>query len=356
MGTFLQILGALVLALIIVLVVAVFLIRFYLRRAVSAFTEGLGKDLVNLPQGSGVAPRIHMVAESGPAWQDTAAADRCVQALKSLGFQDMGHYAVQEIPDLHLQGWTKPEEFLYSIVYEKPRVGVWMDYVTYYEGGGSITVTNSPSGHQLEHRPGHDKVYDAGLDPTTLYHRMMQERKPGPYDTVTADTFVARFEKAYADEMDWRNSRGGATEEEIRRIAASSGTEVSDETVAAMRRRNVLRACAALEVALRERLVESTPMSAAEWERLRSHTVFVHDQLTPDMVAALFEGDLFDEEGDEIFDQPDEDEGRTVPEGVAPREAFRLMNLDLPPEDRLEKIGELNEPVAADVYRRPATT
>jgi hypothetical protein len=52
---------------------------------------------------------------------------------------------------------------------------------------------------------------------------------------VTPQEFVGRFERAYAQIMDWHIARGGPTEAEIRRIAERSGKPCTDELVELIR-------------------------------------------------------------------------------------------------------------------------
>src|SRR6185369_1976732 len=87
-------------------------------------------------------------------------------------------------------------------------------------------------GGKLDARPGHRKLPDKTASPETLIAMVRKERGTEPAAPISPDRFTAGFEKAYADEMAWRNARGGATPDEIRRVAADMDGEFSEDQIA----------------------------------------------------------------------------------------------------------------------------
>ncbi len=186
---------------------------------------------------SGVAgppPRIHLTRADRPEWRNEPAVMAPVKQLVRLGFEDAGTWVVDEMK-LAIRALARPSESIYAVVYDHHpgTPGAWLDLVTRYEDGGSVTYTTS-GGPALDTRPGHDKVRAPGASPESLYRRLLSERPAGRATSPAApEAFAHVFEQAYADEMEWRNQRGGATEREIRAVAAASGRKVSDLEVAA---------------------------------------------------------------------------------------------------------------------------
>ncbi len=306
--------------------------------------------------GSGMlAPtpaRVHLQPREKIAWDDEAKANAFLQSLWRLGFQDAGSYEIPEMPGVKVRALARPEEHLWSLVYEHPIAGVWMDFVTRYADGGSLTTANARHGDELEHRPAHDKIYAPELDAEALYQRHLAERRAVEYQEVAPENFSSEFEKAYADEMDWRLGRGMVTDTEIRALAAKSGQELSDEEMALLRQTNQSQASAVLSEAIRDRFLQQTPLSAAEWEKLRTRIVIIHDRMTPETVRAEFQNWSFDsaETGDEELKK-----ASAYPPDLTPCRGFEYLNSTLPATRRFEKIVSFAEPVPADVYQAAST-
>jgi hypothetical protein len=263
--------------------------------------------------------------------------------LEELGFEAAGAYTTEEMPGLRMAGYAKPDQSTYGLVYEHPQAGVFADLVTLYEDGTSLTYTTTDQGRGLDQRPGHGKVYGPGLDMTTLYRRLVAERPNRPLKPITTDGFAASFEQAYADEMDWRNARGGPTEDEIRAI---SGEDISDEDVAAVREVLAEQAAEGLLAALQEEFLERTTMSAQEWEEARDRIVYIHDRLDADSLAgelSLLVPERLEERVTEAVEQE-------LASGKTPRDAAAAALERVAGEDAPEKLATLERPLPADVY------
>lgn len=349
MTIFLQVLGAIFLTLVLLVVGAFFYIRGRIRRGLKEFAEGL-EELAEI--GDAETPvRIHLRRRELLEWNDAATVEEQAAALRGLGFQDAGRYEVPEIAALRLEALTQPETSVYGVVYEHDRAGIWIDLVSRYEDGTSVTYASTGQGGGLDQRPGHSVTRHDGMPAAELYRRLLAERPGRPLSAVSEAAFPRAFEQAYADSIDWRNSRGGPTDEELRAVAAASGRPLSEETLELLREQMRAKALAGLEASLRERFLEETAMPAAEWEEIRERVVFIHDRMTREGVAETFTTWTAEECGEEEEDEEDEEDEREfeVPEGT-PRQAFAALNAGLPEERRFRKIGEVSRPVEADVY------
>lgn len=150
-------------------------------------------------------------------------ADYHRRELESLGFTPIGIFDVREMPGVTLVASTQPSESVCAVVYRHPIAGVFSDVICVTADGRSLTVTSAPAGANLDHQPGHDKVYMFKASIKKMYDRLMEQRPAGPYKRIDASNFMRVFEDAYAREMEWRKSRGGPTQDEVRREAHAMG-------------------------------------------------------------------------------------------------------------------------------------
>jgi hypothetical protein len=342
-ATFLQVLGLIFLAAILLVLGGLLVLGLKVRRALRSLKETAGQFAAAFqPQPA----TIHLDGPKAIAWKKGAEVNALAGPLASLGYHDAGQFAVEEIDGLNLWAFVNPSESAYAVVYEHPTGLVWMDFVTRYQDGTKLTVTNTDQGAELDKQPGDRKVYAAGATTAELHRRHRAERSDRPKEPVSAAAFREVFERAYADEMAWRNSRGGPTEREIRAIAERSGMTVSDEEIEATREAMAWQAIVGLDEALRERFTDSANLPPREWERVRDRLVFIHDRLTPEMLAdRIGECQAGDPEDDSSVSEDD------FSEDLPAREAFLRYNARLPSSRRFVKIGELDEPIATDVYR-----
>ena len=137
--------------------------------------------------------------------------------------------------------------------------------------------------------------------------------------------------------MDWRNSRGGPTEEEIRKIAAKSPVKYSDDVIAKTLLSKRKEACRGLVVAFEERLQEKQNCSASELSKLRPRLVYVHEVLPPEMVRDIASVYLDSQLAGSISEN-------------SIRESFRMLNERSSADKRLEYLTSLEQPIGVDVY------
>ena len=345
MALVLQVLGALTLLFFLFIVVVVLVIRAKLRKFVRNL-EGMSQSLL-----ASVTPaRIHLQSMAVPSWEDAEAVAAQSEELPGLGFVKGGSYQVEEVPGMALEAWFHPERAVTAVIYEHPKAGVWTDMATRYQDGTRATFANTQQGEGVDHAPGHIMERFPGLTARALYERFLAERPDRPAITPTAELFVEVFEKAYADEMDWRNSRGGPTEDEIRRVAELTGEPISEEVLAATREMERSRAAAQLDEAVRERFLAETALSAAAWEKVRERIVVVHDRMTQE----LFESALMQCNDDRDWDDDPAPRIDETPEH-SPRRLFAAINARAGDGRRCEKLGEVGQPVVADLYVVPET-
>lgn len=339
--------GAIALAVVVLAVLA----YIWLRRKVRAF----GRSLNELVETAAVPPfRVKLQRVEECAWNEAAAVRERVEELRGLGFRDVGSFEAPEITTA-LVALVHSDQSAAAVVYEHPKAGVWIDLVTKYADGSTYAVTTAQP-DLLERPPGRILRNYPGLHPRDLYQRLVDERPSGTMLSIAPEDFVEWFERAYADDMEWRGRRGGPTEDEVRAIAARDGQEVTPETIDHLR--GLWRAAYSehLNEQLRAEYLHATSLSAAEWEEMRERLIFVHEYLDADGIVALYEWDWptadDEEQDDDIWDRQTE-EIRQLRASRDARSVVEELNARLAPEHRLRKLGDVRQPVAADVYIAP---
>lgn len=345
MSLILQIFGAAFLLLIGLLIVGGLVVRSKIRSFARNLEQTMG-GLSKVITASGPPSRLHLTNMARADWADERAVEGQTEPLPGLGFTLVGDYQAEEVSGFGLEAWVNPKESVYAVVYEHPKAGVWIDFVTRYLDGTRVTYANSTQGAGVDHAPGHDVQRFPGLDAASLYEKFLEGRADKPREPVSRQEFVALFEKAYADEMDWRNSRGGVTEEEIRAIAKLSGEPYDENVIQVTRRMAEEHAMTQLDEALRERFLKQTPMAASEWEGVRDRVVVIHDRMTPSYFSLVLSNLLEDETFPELDGSPE----------AAPRKVFAELNSSLADDRKFKKLGSIREPVEADVYASPEYT
>ena len=185
-----------------------FVLRFFLRR----FFVQVGTKAV-----AGQPDALHLQRSANPAWRNPAAVEEIARTLIAGGFADLGAFTAPEMPPLIIRMFAKPEEAVYSCIYEHEKAGVWMDMFTRYQDNTGITFTNTRD-RGLAQRPGRPILHFPGLGAADLYQQFIKERPGGAMITLTAETLPRFYEESYAESIAWRKNRG-ITAEEVARVA-----------------------------------------------------------------------------------------------------------------------------------------
>lgn len=332
MALFLQVFGAFCLAVLVLLLLILGVARSRLRR--------LAQTVEPLMVSPPARLRLRPVIDA--PWTDVGQFEELYLTIIREGFEESGAFEAGEVEGFFLHGFVKPEDAVVATAYQHPVYGNWLELATYYKDGTSFTFTTLGIGAEQDQRPGHGRMHFPDVEPRELLRRFLAQRPRHRMRRVSALEYEEVVEAAYADEMDWRNSRGGTTTEEIRALAEAMGQEVSEDVVEAAREKHERDALLGLDQAITERFIHTTRMSVAEWEAVRDSLVCVHDRLTLEQASGLF----YEYLGEEF--EPGE-----PAEAASARQLFALLNEELPPEDRFRKLGTVDRPLPADVYAAP---
>ena len=234
---------------------------------------------------------------------------------------------------IHPQGYG-------GVICEHPQVGLFVDLLACRQERGGLCVSSTTLAEDLETPPFWEKHYRPGASVGELWSLFQQQLQSFPSESLlplSADNFVSRFEASYADETDWRNARGGPTEEEVRRIAQRNVKNASDEDIANTLEQQRAMAKAGLAEGLRERF--RALVTPEQKLRFRvEDLVIIHDQLDHADLVEIVSDNVEDEEW-EVTALPDASLQTLLPEPV-----------------RFEKVATLDFPLPTDAYKPPAGT
>lgn len=333
-GAAMQLFGILCAVSFVGLIVGGILLRFVLKK----FAVGLSKALGGL---AGPTPRrIRLRSEERFEWKDRAGIDKATRAFQQLGFNTAGTYVIDELGGIKLRAFCHVDEAIYGILYEHEKLGVWCDLVTRINADQRwhrITCSNStsPSLGVLDPMPDRQLIKAPGAEVPAMLERLRPERPSGQRWSVSSKEFPKVFEEAYADEMDWRNARGGPTEDEVRRVAAAGGKDVTPEILEKTREQLTSRALNQLDETLRDEYVKANHLSFDQALKL----VFIHDKLRPS----------------DLLERLPNNRGKTETESApvittSPRQTFAELNAMRPPESQFRLLGTFEGLVTADIY------
>jgi hypothetical protein len=339
MALFFQILGAIVFGIIVLLVLGWFWVRWQFRK--------LGRMAEQMMGGLVPPMSLELQPISTVKWKEAIARDQA-EALKGEGFLPVGDFTIPKLPNAQLIGFVDPQRHAYGAVIEHP-AGVWTDLFRAYEDDRTLTVTNAATLTEKT-PPWKTRVQRSGATVPELVRELDSHLLEGNPVPVSEDDFKEVFEAYYRREMQWQFSSGDLAQvkaEDWELVQSMTNVEADEESMDYLRSHSRPRRLEALESDLREAFRTSGTLPATEWEEVQHRLIYIHDELSPDEVGQIVEdaaGWLFDE--DAISEAEDAEVER-------PRELFRHLIAALGVQDEFRLLGQLGEPIPADVYLGP---
>jgi len=340
MNLFFQIIGIIAFSIVVAIVVAFLWLRWKIKRVFRDLEKAMDTS------GGGIGPRrVHLRRIQAPASE--GIEDR-VRQLERLGYVRQGDYEVESLGGTRVVGLSDPSAGAMASLYDHPAVGIVCDLVIRYQDGSSLTVTNAPAGQDLDQREGHVKLFRPGAEIPDLQRLLAAERRIEPSKVWIRDEWAAGFEKAYADDMDWRLSKG-ISADEVRRIAEGMGGGFEDDVIdvtasslEATRIEELTRGCL-------DSYLSAAAHSAAEWEALREGVHVVHEAMAADDAMVVFHELV----GDDMVDEATLDAiERFEEEGLPARQLIERARGLLPEHQRFRRPGSVEHPVGADLWVR----
>ncbi|MHC5001821.1 MAG: hypothetical protein ACYTJ0_01740 [Planctomycetota bacterium] len=309
----------------------------------------MARNMMREMGAAGVPPARITLDDTEPfAWRDERWLDEETSSLERAGFVHAGDFAITEMPGVRVRGFAHPEHGTLAALTDHPRAGRWTDLVRVSDDGACLCVTGSPA-TGLAVPPWKTEVRETGATADRLCTLLQEHRGdlPAPASGDAHD-FADAFEASYARDMDWMLERGGPTEQEISAVARLSGQDADPQAVTSLRSMWASHAAAHRDAQLRERFLQTTDMSVAQWTQIEGGLVFVHDRMDAEDLDGLV-ADVLDWE-DEGACEAICERARAQRGDATGRAAFVRLNEQLPAGRRYRQIGTVDEPFPADVY------
>ena len=129
---------------------------FFVRKAVNLGLSDIGaRALAKQPD------EIHLLPQPAHRWTNEVAIRALADPLLWAGFSEAGTYTVDKLPGMAVRFLLKADKHVYAAIYEHPKAGIWLNLVSLYQDGTSITFSTQRD-RGLGHRPGHAIVYAPG--------------------------------------------------------------------------------------------------------------------------------------------------------------------------------------------------
>ncbi len=219
---FLQILGAVVLVILILLGVLFFFLRHKFGKY---FREAIREE-------NPTPLKIHIIEDIEPDWLTDKKVKKFTAELVALGFSKGKAFTIEEMPLVSLQHFYNGE--INAVLYKHEMIGVWAEFVFDDEDGKEYTISNvAEVGAQVDCRPENIKYTLSNASITQLFEKVKEvTREIQPIGFVPKD-FRNEFENAYKKDMAFRVRNGGTSYEEFLKVASmTKGAEkMSDDTL-----------------------------------------------------------------------------------------------------------------------------
>ena len=288
-------------------------------------------------------------------WDKPDRGPQRVAALRELGFAEVAGYTLDELPCARIFMLRHPASGLVGLVHENKELGTWSDVAFFRQGHIQPVLASSilKTAHFFL-LPGDPKIHRADAAPGELVAAVQQALdRRDQAEALTAETFAARFENAFAAAVDQR-LLGGLEDYELRRLLLDKGqvtAEMLDEREFNLIKKLLPRAVEnQLRIVCAAQFQRETTLPVQDWQQARDRLLIVHDRTPVWGLAERF-----------IFGACQTKHMRALLRRIrvvtdSPRETFARINSRLPAWQRYKKIGQVTRPVPADIYRAPLET
>jgi hypothetical protein len=348
--TFLKLVAAFIVAIVVLVVAVILFIRWKLRRFLKKVIEAAGS------QGSSAVPPFRIKLEprgidEETEWFHENDVKKQMQQFESSGFNPLGDFDVEGLP-LQIRGYQHQDHQVYGVIYDHATAGVWSDVARRYSDETSWTVSSAKE-HGMDAAPWHTPCFLQGQSVKELLCQLLESSPADGIQSAGADKFVSRFEAAYKREMNWRIERGGATEDEIRRICQKNGQDCTAEQVEQIQG---LWKTAIGEFLSEQILIgwrKESRISSLEYDRISDRLVVIHKRLTPQQVLEASRCDSDDEDQD-LDDEEDQMLTRIKAwcSAESSISAFQKLIEQKRAGARWKRIWDLKKPLVAEIWER----
>lgn len=364
MKTFLIVIAGVFVAFVLFVVVAIVALRFFLMSKLAKFRDAIEQ----LTQQMGMAEIPPFAMSLKPLRGGEWANDRVAEIsgdLQERGFESAGDFQATPFPaDLKVRLLTNVDQGMQAAIYEHPVAGVWLEVVTRY-GDGRVVCDSSCRDHLMDSMPQKTIRFHEGAGGAEVVDAHLAARPTGDWRRIAPQDLPALFEAIYAEEMEWRGSRGGPTAEEIGRITERDGKPATPDVVDLIRQQWQTQFHAHRITGLREALRDSGTVGAGEWERISERLLFVYDGMPVSQVGEAVDSlrELFEENDEDAGaddDLHEEEDARRATEladkveSAGARRAFADVTRMWIGKRGFVLFRTVDDPIPADAYVQPA--
>jgi hypothetical protein len=328
---FLQIAGGIFVGLVLLIVAAFLFIRSQVKKL-------LAQDA----QATPLAVRLN--EDLAPDWRSEPNARALIRDVESLGFTPGKAYVIHEMAGIKLLSlFNHPYA---AVVYQHPKAGNWIDVVFQGEDGTDLTASSAPSGGEIAHRPDQKKIFMPGASASDVLEAARREAGGSRGVTIDDANFREMFETEYKKDVSWRNSQGGVTLDEFRRVEANMNGKHSEEDI----REAFLQAkVSELRQWHQGCLEQFRKDNRKPWEletNDEDHDLFIVPVRTDAAAYIHYLADcgvVVEEQKDRL--------AKAFPENQDIHTIFQAINNSFHEDLRAKHVGHTEYPVPADIYR-----
>jgi len=326
-------------------VLVVMVVWFYWTRIKRWCGSARVHDILHLPARLTLGRRVGLK----PAKLDRT--EPRMAAFREMGFEELGAFAVENAPGGRLFAFTHPGTGLIGTVEERDCAGTWSDVLLPEPNDEFVMASNAHSHFHFFFLPGDRKVHKPRATERELVQAALEARSPNAISQpMTAERFVAICEKAYARHMD-RLLLEGLADCDLRRLLKARNSEhaedFSEEEFIWLKEglreatENLLRAACAVE------WMRAASPPAFACQQARGRLLVIHDRTALRLLRRrrICEAFLTRNKKHLLDQRPRSSE--------TPRATFARLNASLPARDRYKKLGEVTQPLPADIYQAP---
>lgn len=304
--------------------------------------------MAGMAQNAGIAARITLVP-AAQAWQQPGTTG-LIDEMLALGFEEVGRYAVPEMPTMQLWAGSHPQDGVAAAVYDHGTMPLFFDLVRVYDDHATCTVSTNPIHDPENVPPGSRCIADPAMQPQAALETLRAQSLAGNLLPLDAENFEPVFIELYARSIDHILSKRMPDADMMRtvgaRVSEATGTPVPElddqqmQFAVEMQRSTRL---AALQEAIVDRYLQSGQIGAREWERVRDRLAIVHDLLSREDAADLARINCQYEAIEAMV-------ARVLAQELSPLDTFEKITAALPETQRLRLLGEVDHPLYAQLY------
>jgi len=284
-------------------------------------------------------------------WLKGERAGQRVKTFQQAGFEDLGGFAVHELPGARLFALRQASSGMIAVVHEQDELGTWSDVMLFKPSEPQPIVASSLLKRAHFHLlPGDPKLFEPGGTVEQLCEAVGKAAGRGIVgELLTAEGFQSRFEQAFALAVDARLLQP-LEDYELRRLVrerGECGEGMEESEFDSIKRALPVAINNELRLVCVAQFLRETTLAAVDWQRARDRIAVIHDR-TPlhELAGRMIYGVFWTKRVRQRLRRFGRHRG-------APRQLFAELNGTLPPWDRYKKIGEVSRPIPADIYRAP---